>query len=52
MHKLIRGRVEVLPASSQDALGVREGSNDEHVVCTDAAAAVMIVLEGDDRSRY
>lgn len=38
--------------SSRDVLGDREESNDEHVVRTDAAATVMIALEGDGRGRY
>lgn len=48
MHKLIRGEVEVLREVHTTPSGT-EGSNDEHVVCTDAAVAVMIVLEVDGR---
>lgn len=37
---------------THDVLGDRERSNDEHVVCTDAALMVMIVLEGNSRGGY
>lgn len=48
---LLEGKWRSCQEFTHDALGVREGNNDEHVVCTDAAATVMIVLEGDDRSK-
>jgi len=32
-----------------DALGERQATNDEHVVCTNTAVMIMTVLEGDGR---
>lgn len=49
MHKLIRGKVEVL-RGAQRSRGPR--NNDEHVVYADAALMVMIVLEGNSRVEY
>lgn len=49
MHKLIRGEAKVLRGAYTMSSGDRERCNGEHVVCRDAAVAVMIVLEENVR---
>lgn len=54
MHKLIRGKVEVLQGVHTTSPGTERKvtMNTWYVVCTDGALMVMIVLEENSRGGY